>query len=342
VTPLERAAVDSTAGELLWYHGLPAAAYYSQDCGGVIEADGEPYLLSRLDNACTRKGREQWSAEIPFADLSRTLGVPVTTLEIQARSSSGRAQSVRVSASRTLTATDFRLATGRTLGWNLIRSDLYSVRTQSGRAIFSGYGSGHGIGLCQHGAEAMALSGASDREILSAYYPGTAIGLTARGLRWHVLSGEQVDLWTTNESEKRWIPIAESYLRTAESRAGFRIASRIKLQLFPTLDAFRNATGESGNVLASTRGTVIRAQPTIDSPTVCHEIWHALIESRVSPAVPDWFREGLALLMSDTAPGTPERNSARERVRRLVAKYGEKDVLSWAGGHSAPPGAFRE
>ena len=207
VTSAERDAADSTSGELIWYRGSPIEAYYGQDCGGIMEAGSKPYLRVGPDNACTRRGRRQWSAEIPLSDLSASLlSTPVTTVEITSHTMSGRAQSIRISPSRTLSATDFRLGAGRVLGWNLIRSDLYSVRLQNDRAIFTGYGAGHGIGLCQNGAEAMAQSGSSDLEILAAYYPGTAIGLTARGLRWHILSGEHIDLWTTDDHPKTLHP----------------------------------------------------------------------------------------------------------------------------------------
>ena len=340
VTAAERAAADGTSGEIIWFQGSPAEAYYGQDCGGIVEDGGQPYLRSRTDDACTRKGRRQWSAEVPLADLSRALGQPVNSLDIAARSSSGRAQSVRVSPNRTMPATDFRLTIGRALGWNLVRSDLYAVRVESGRAIFTGYGAGHGIGLCQNGAEAMAESGASDREILAAYYPGTAVGLTARGLRWRIVSGERVDLWSTADTDKRWIPVAEAALRNAESRAGWAVASRVRLMIFPSVETFRNATGQSGSVWAVTRGTLIRAQPTIDAVTIRHEAWHAVIESRVPANVPDWFREGLALAMSSIDARSAERDAALQRVQRLIARYGEKEVLAWAGGKPAPREVF--
>jgi stage II sporulation protein D len=340
ITSAERDAADATSGELVWYEGSPAATYYTQDCGGIVEAGDEPYLKSRPDNACTRKGRLQWSAEIPLADLVRAIGTPVTTAEVLSRTPFGRAKTLRISPSRTLAAVDFRLATGRVLGWNLLRSDLYSIRLANGRAVFTGYGSGHGIGLCQNGAEAMAQSGASDREILAAYYPGTAVGLTARGLRWRVLSGERIDLWTTDDAQTRCIPAAESALRAAEVRAGWTVASRIKLMVYPTLDTFRNATGESGTVLATTRGTLIRAQPSVDTPTIRHEIWHAVIESRVPRDLPDWFREGLALVMSQTDPRTESRAAARSRVRQLISRYGEKEVLAWVAGKPVPSGVL--
>jgi SpoIID/LytB domain protein len=38
--------------------------------------------------------------------------------------------------------------------------------------LFKGHGWGHGVGLCQIGAAAMALKGFTAEEILSYYYPG--------------------------------------------------------------------------------------------------------------------------------------------------------------------------
>lgn len=237
-----------------------------------------------------------------------------------------------------MSATEFRLGAGRVLGWNLLRSDLYSVNRNNDRVIFSGYGAGHGIGLCQTGAEAMARNGAQAIEILAAYYPGTAVGLTARGLRWRVVAGERVDLWSTNEADRRWIAPAEAALRGAEARAGWTVSQRIKLMIFPDVATFRDATGESGSVLASTRGTVIRAQPSLDTPVVRHEIWHAVIESKAPGDLPDWFHEGLALAMSAVEPRSIERAAALERVRHLILRYGEKEVLAWAAGKPAPAG----
>jgi stage II sporulation protein D len=41
--------------------------------------------------------------------------------------------------------------------------------------LVEGIGQGHGIGLCQSGAKAMAADGADFRQILSHYYPNTTI-----------------------------------------------------------------------------------------------------------------------------------------------------------------------
>jgi len=41
--------------------------------------------------------------------------------------------------------------------------------------LFSGYGWGHGVGMCQWGAKVMAERGKDYKEILKYYYPGTTI-----------------------------------------------------------------------------------------------------------------------------------------------------------------------
>ena len=40
---------------------------------------------------------------------------------------------------------------------------------------FEGYGMGHGVGLCQYGAQELAGRGKSFEEILSWYYPGATL-----------------------------------------------------------------------------------------------------------------------------------------------------------------------
>jgi len=70
-----------------------------------------------------------------------------------------------------LEAENFRLAldpTGRT-----IRSTFFELVDQSGQIVFqSGRGFGHGVGLCQYGAEGLARRGVKANSILRFYYPG--------------------------------------------------------------------------------------------------------------------------------------------------------------------------
>ncbi|MCP4138524.1 MAG: hypothetical protein GY754_46630 [bacterium] len=72
-------------------------------------------------------------------------------------------------------AESFRLALNRKKGWNFIKSNNYSLSMESlsGKRIvrFKGSGLGHGVGLCQHGALALARKGYNRFEILEHYYP---------------------------------------------------------------------------------------------------------------------------------------------------------------------------
>ncbi len=74
----------------------------------------------------------------------------------------------------TLRAEDLRLAidpTGKRL-----KSTSFSLRKEKDRLIFEqGKGFGHGVGMCQYGAEGMAREGYSCEAILAFYFPGSRI-----------------------------------------------------------------------------------------------------------------------------------------------------------------------
>lgn len=327
-----RAAAEATEGELLWYEGEPAATYYHRHCGGTTEAAAQawqgqrlPYLPQQADSFCLARNRGEWHSEITRDELRRALLAarlnPPRTLDslaVLARTPSGRVARLRVGGANgiTLSAAAFRRAVGQALGWDRIRSDLYSVRSTGDRFRFDGYGSGHGVGLCQVGAAQMGDEGKNYRQILEFYYPGTVLGLTAQGLAWQARAGERVELLTTRPRDDQWLlPLAERLLKEAEERSGWDSPFRPQLRVYPTVAAFRNATGQPGWVAASTRGRVIRLQPpqvlraagTLEA-TLRHEFLHELLESRAPAAagahaaLPLWFREGLVLYLSATRP----------------------------------------
>jgi hypothetical protein len=68
-----------------------------------------------------------------------------------------------------------RLQVGRRLGWSVVPSNDFVVRKEGDHILLRGIGQGHGIGLCQAGATAMAEDGSDFRKILSYYYPNTVV-----------------------------------------------------------------------------------------------------------------------------------------------------------------------
>ena len=334
-----RAAVAATEVELLWFEGRPGATYYHRSCGGEIEDANAlepnlrvPYLRQRRDDYCLRTP-DEWHANIGKPDLSRALGQPVRTITVAARSNSGRVQRLLLN-NQPISATDFRFAIGRTLGWDNLRSDLYQLEDLGDRVSFRGRGQGHGVGLCQAGADNMGEQGHSYREILASYYPGTALGLNAQGLAWEKLPGESLDLVTTSRDDTAvLLPAAERALRFATERAGWNLSVRPQVKVYPTLAVYRDATGEPGWVAATTLGNVIRLQPTnslqrthVLDLTLRHEFLHLLIESKARPGAPLWLREGLAIYLSSPDSAKAAKVDVPALERRWHSVRSEKEM----------------
>jgi len=346
VTPRLRKIAEATAGEILWYDGEPAATYYHANCGGTTE-DGRyvlgndeqraPYLKEHSDTYCVRNGSNQWRSEVSKEDLQRALAaegvnVPgrVRSVTVAQRTASGRVEFVSVTGSQLVTVPGltFRAAIGRNIGWERLKSNWYDAHVEGDEIVFAGRGSGHGVGLCQVGAEVMGEEGRSYHEILSFYYPGTRIGVNAQGTQWQQLNSEDLVLYSTHpESDRALLPMATRMMHEAEAATGLLYHGAAKLKVYANVAAFRNATSEPGWVAASTRGQMIRMQPTavlreagtLES-TLRHELLHVLVEEHAKAGTPLWFREGIVLYLSDQNsprhPGGFESTAALEKALR--------------------------
>jgi stage II sporulation protein D len=376
-----RNIANATAGEVLWYDGEPAATYYHANCGGTTE-DGRfilgnnepraPFLVQHSDQYCVRNGSTQWRTEVAKPELQRALAadgvvVPGTlrTVSVLHRTPSGRVEVLRATGSSAVTVPGvaFRSAIGRHIGWERLKSNWYDVSDDGDRLIFQGRGSGHGVGMCQIGAEVMGEEGHTYREILSFYYPGTRLGVSAQGIPWQQLANEDVTLLTTRPDHDRpLLAMATGLVHQSEENTGLLYRASPTLKIYPTVAAFRNSTGEPGWVAASTRGHTIQMQPfdvlreagTLES-TLHHELLHMLIDSHALPGTPLWFREGLVLYLTEpNAASKPGENfddsnslekalkspaseeelrrayaGARARVAQLAREHGKESLLNW-------------
>jgi stage II sporulation protein D len=384
VTPRLTLAAQATAGEILWFEGKPAFSVYTRSCGGVTESGlavwpdlAAPYLRTRSDPYCTRRGPQQWTwsdapEQIASALRASGLETPDTLDRIAVinRTSSERAKTLLLNGRSTvlISASSFRFALGRELGWNTLRSDRYQVETYGGRVHFHGTGEGHGVGLCQRGADEMATEAFSYREILAFYYPGTSVGMTAHEFQWTRLGGEGVVVLTTRPAAGRKVLLMAENLRTQwKARLDWPAPGEIAIRVYPDLDSFRNATGEPGWVAARSGGRSIEMQPAdalesrgVLRQTLEHELLHVMVETHAAPGLPLWFREGVVEWLTDAGTsagpsGRPAPTSRRAtlpsdldlrqrenrsradqayarsgaRVRGLAARYGAEAVLAW-------------
>ena len=346
-SPRIQAAVEATAGEILWYQGRPAATYYHQNCGGtaasareVWPGENSPYLRQHPDPYCLRAGGG-WMSNIKKKDLQRALaasGIRMPRdwqgMAVASRTPSGRVQHLRLRGANgegeELQASSLRFAVGRALGWNLIKSDLYDIRDGGDEIYLQGKGAGHGVGLCQVGATQMAKEGKDYREILGFYYPGTRMGISAQGIGWQTLRNERLEVLTTEPNlDSPIVEAASKLLNETESRSGLHIKERPQIKIYPTMAIYRDATREPGWVAASTRGQIIRLQPLaglrergIVESTLRHEFLHQLVEANTTTPLPLWFREGLVGFLAEGNAEGPTR--ARELTRLDMASLDDK------------------
>ena len=178
------AAVDSTRGEVLFYKGAIMDALFHADSGGMTESSeyvwgtSVPYLRAVTE---VQMQTQPWNRTVSMSEFAQKLeknGRAIGTLK-EVRLSPltvGKGSSDRSPSGRVRSA-EFVGTKGRiTLSGNELRSifslpsTLFSIRVGKMDINFSGYGSGHGLGLSQWGAKTFADKGKSYKDILFHYY----------------------------------------------------------------------------------------------------------------------------------------------------------------------------
>nr|WP_325212858.1 stage II sporulation protein D [uncultured Oscillibacter sp.] len=178
------AAVRDTDGEAALYGGVPILAVFHSSSAGLTRAAGEvwlndlPYLQAvsspepgeRIPNYYSRvefteeELKAKLLAAFPEADLS---GSMEGWLRDPAADGAGSVATLSVGGV-TAKGTQVRTALG-------LRSACFTWEVQGDKAVFFVTGYGHGVGLSQYGASAMAAAGADYREILTHYYTGVTV-----------------------------------------------------------------------------------------------------------------------------------------------------------------------
>ncbi len=181
--------LDETKGEILIYNGKIFPAYFHSTCGGATtsaeylwEVEPHPVLKGVKCQFCRISKHYQWEARFTKKEIENKLrarGVAISSvseLEAGKKDAEGRALDfvIRDDAGKKITvhANDFRLWVGAE---KLKSTLLRSLRDEEDEIAFRGRGWGHGVGMCQYGAMALADLGYSYQNILAYYYPGAEI-----------------------------------------------------------------------------------------------------------------------------------------------------------------------
>lgn len=176
------ALVDSVLTQVLCYEGAPAGTSYFAISNGRTEASENvwgtalPYLVSvdsstdlaadHYEYALTLSA-QQTAQQLAALGLTADLAAPEQWFGTPEYTAAGYVAALPVCGQR-ITGTALRQALG-------LRSTCFTVRYESGTFCFTTKGYGHGVGLSQWGAKALAEQGQNFADILAHYYPGTSL-----------------------------------------------------------------------------------------------------------------------------------------------------------------------
>lgn len=191
ITEEARRVARQTRGEILTYEGKPIQAVYYSSSGGHTanneavwtDSDPLPYLRGKKDPYDEASPHHRWSARIDRTRLLQALTVSqnasVNGFLLGDRTPSGRLATIELikpdGPNDEIEADTFRSVVNENLNRDPLKSTWFDARREGSRYVFEGRGYGHGVGLNQWGAHAMAKKGKTHRDILSFYFSGTQV-----------------------------------------------------------------------------------------------------------------------------------------------------------------------
>ena len=173
-------ATASTSGTVITHdNSQPILATFHANCGGTT-ANSEhvwnnplPYLVSTKDTFCLNQRSAVWSKELELNQLKKYVrnqtGLDADTLNwgtlvLNADRSGKNIEFFGESFSLPMMRRDLGL-----------RSTYFTMKIVGEKAVYSGRGFGHGVGLCQQGAINMARLNFDHKQILGFYFKGTKL-----------------------------------------------------------------------------------------------------------------------------------------------------------------------
>lgn len=177
-------AVDSTAGKIITYEGNPINAFFHSNSGGSTEVplnvwggSGYPYL--QVVETAGEDAYSQYNSEVELTKAEVIEKIKATHSEIEIdfsaenaiqileRTESGRIKTVKF-GNVNLSGVEARTIFG-------LRSANFTVEILKDKIKFTVIGYGHGVGMSQTGADALAKQGSNFEEIIKHFYVGVEI-----------------------------------------------------------------------------------------------------------------------------------------------------------------------
>jgi len=170
-------AISETEGQYLSYDGKVAQAFFFSTSAGKTENSEEvfqtalPYLRS-VDSSWDQEVSPVFEQGYEFSvhDFYQKLGLPYRSkvdYKVTKQTSTGRIKEISIDGT-VMKASDVSSKLG-------LRSTFFTLEQIGSTIHMTTKGYGHGVGMSQYGAQAMALAGSHYDEILKHYYQGVKI-----------------------------------------------------------------------------------------------------------------------------------------------------------------------
>lgn len=186
---LARELVEETRGLVVTFDNRIVYTFYSSTCGGYTEPAWQvlenglrtPPLEGVKCDWCAGSKFYEWTGEFDKREMAQKLtGRPgrVVALRVCEKAKHGRALKVayRLEGEAQERVVHANIEFRRKLGTHVLRSTFFIEIEDLGEKFrITGRGWGHGAGMCQVGACAMAAHGRTAFEILQYYYPGAQV-----------------------------------------------------------------------------------------------------------------------------------------------------------------------
>lgn len=126
-------------------------------------------------HAAIDKKESRWSYSISKERFSRLIGVKnITDIELFQDQGSKRTYAIRIFDGKEYRDINF-FSFQKIVGKKYLPSNYFSLTIQDNEILFSGFGVGHGVGLCIYSISAMAQNGDTADKILSKFFKNVSI-----------------------------------------------------------------------------------------------------------------------------------------------------------------------
>lgn len=158
-------------------------ATWTEHCAGKT-ADPSAIFRKQIDHAGTavesplallNRENSRWSFTLKKSYLANLVHLDkVTSVALYTDKSSDKVYAVRFQNKSENKDIDFAMLQ-ELIGPEKLKSNDFTISVTDDTIIFTGYGEGHGVGLCLYSANEMAQRGALSPEIISKFFPDTEI-----------------------------------------------------------------------------------------------------------------------------------------------------------------------